>query len=487
MPRKAASYAYEAVRQLLANEQPPAVQQLSSSTKGYMTWFDQHKARLQGFVPRRPWARDGKCFGNDAGLYTSFARFVAELPAPGINRVQQRSPASAAPSPAVANGGRAAALERDAVRHDLLLTRDQDTQRDEGFVAFGLDVRQNALGQAIVAHVAVECSEEDEEEGGGVDVRVGDELLRACGMCARTEWPQLCAAVASGGSTIGVRLLRRHQSAALCDDCGQVLAAGPRSMHTHRTRHCTQRTGPRTPMLAAAGALQPIAATSDTRDRQRPRWFTQSHYHSAVPSQGATMNEYNKRHRDKPGAARPVDSAVASAVAAAVAAPAVVADKKRKHDLSRLKKCPKCGVNATSNRQLVCAGDLCGHGFKDVAAALEPTSAPSESAPARPATPAPSAPARSARRSCHASGPPRPVAEPSRLQLAALPDDLLAKVLALLPTQDLASVSAARRPLPRARPCCSVQFALHAENKCTPSVGSLLHRPLAPALPAAAA
>jgi hypothetical protein len=57
-------------------------------------------------------------------------------------------------------------------------------------------------------------------------------------------------------------------------------------------------------------------------------------------------------------------AAVVSAVmlASAVVAPAAVATaKKRKHYLCRLKKCPQCGLRATSNRQLACSGDLCGH------------------------------------------------------------------------------------------------------------------------------
>ena len=69
-------------------------------------------------------------------------------------------------------------------------------------------------------------------------------------------------------------------------------------------------------------------------------------------------------------AAAPVVAAAAAVVAPAAAAavltpllaPAAVATaKKRKHYLCRLKKCPKCGQRATSNRQLVCAGDLCDH------------------------------------------------------------------------------------------------------------------------------
>ena len=68
-------------------------------------------------------------------------------------------------------------------------------------------------------------------------------------------------------------------------------------------------------------------------------------------------------------AAAPVVAAVAVAVVAPVAAvltpllaPAAAATaKKRKHYLCRLKKCPKCGLRATSNRQLVCVGDLCDH------------------------------------------------------------------------------------------------------------------------------
>jgi len=64
-----------------------------------------------------------------------------------------------------------------------------------------------------------------------------------------------------------------------------------------------------------------------------------------------------------------VAAMAAAAVAAAVVAPAVAAvvpaavatAKKRKHYLCRLKKCPKCGQRATSNRQLACAGDLCVH------------------------------------------------------------------------------------------------------------------------------
>jgi hypothetical protein len=39
----------------------------------------------------------------------------------------------------------------------------------------------------------------------------------------------------------------------------------------------------------------------------------------------------------------------------------VTTAKKRKHYLCRLKKCPKCGLRATSNRQLACAADLCEH------------------------------------------------------------------------------------------------------------------------------
>jgi len=66
-------------------------------------------------------------------------------------------------------------------------------------------------------------------------------------------------------------------------------------------------------------------------------------------------------------AAAPVVAAMAAAVSAAVLASAVVAPaavataKKRKHYLCRLKKCPQCGLRATSNRQLACSGDLCGH------------------------------------------------------------------------------------------------------------------------------
>ena len=70
-----------------------------------------------------------------------------------------------------------------------------------------------------------------------------------------------------------------------------------------------------------------------------------------------------------PAAAPVVAAMAAAAVAAAVVAPAVAAvvpaavatAKKRKHYLCRLKKCPKCGQRATSNRQLACAGDLCVH------------------------------------------------------------------------------------------------------------------------------
>ena len=59
------------------------------------------------------------------------------------------------------------------------------------------------------------------------------------------------------------------------------------------------------------------------------------------------------------GAAAAVSAAV---LASAVVAPAAVATaKKRKHYLCRLKKCPQCGLRATSNRQLACSGDLCGH------------------------------------------------------------------------------------------------------------------------------
>jgi len=59
------------------------------------------------------------------------------------------------------------------------------------------------------------------------------------------------------------------------------------------------------------------------------------------------------------GAAAAVSAAV---LASAVVAPAAVATaKKRKHYLCRLEKCPQCGLRATSNRQLACSGDLCGH------------------------------------------------------------------------------------------------------------------------------
>ena len=57
-----------------------------------------------------------------------------------------------------------------------------------------------------------------------------------------------------------------------------------------------------------------------------------------------------------------VAPAAAAAVLTPLLAPAAVATaKKRKHYLCRLKKCPKCGHRATSNRQLACAADLCDH------------------------------------------------------------------------------------------------------------------------------
>ena len=51
---------------------------------------------------------------------------------------------------------------------------------------------------------------------------------------------------------------------------------------------------------------------------------------------------------------------VSAAMLGATVAPAGVASKKRNRAHHR-KNCPKCGVKAASNRQLVCAGDLCGH------------------------------------------------------------------------------------------------------------------------------
>ena len=51
---------------------------------------------------------------------------------------------------------------------------------------------------------------------------------------------------------------------------------------------------------------------------------------------------------------------VSAAMLGTTVAPAGVASKKRNRAHHR-KNCPKCGVKAASNRQLVCAGDLCGH------------------------------------------------------------------------------------------------------------------------------
>ena len=62
-----------------------------------------------------------------------------------------------------------------------------------------------------------------------------------------------------------------------------------------------------------------------------------------------------------PAAAPVVAAAVVAPAVAAVVPAAVATAKKRKHYLCRLKKCPKCGQRATSNRQLACAGDLCDH------------------------------------------------------------------------------------------------------------------------------